>query len=86
MGWRTLLLLLSVALPGSAVPVPQDGPSNQVRTLIEKLRSDEIGEREEAERELKRLGAAAVPELKGSAEFAEQADGPAEHGTLGCLV
>jgi HEAT repeat protein len=55
---RTPALLL-----GLLSLLPQEDPSAQARTLIEKLRSDSVGERRDAEQALYQLGKSAFPEL-----------------------
>lgn len=56
------LLLATLAL--SAVFTPQEDVAREVRKLIEKLRSENVEEREDAARKLKELGKAAVAELE----------------------
>src|SRR5579862_5098662 len=60
-----MLTLAVLAL--SILVVPQADVARQVRELVEKLRSDQIEERDQASRRLHELGKNALPELEKAA-------------------
>ena len=76
------LMILAASLPGlpeaPGAKEQGDRAARQARELVEQLRSDSVEERERAGNELRKLGKAAVPELKKAArsknaELASQA-------------